>query len=172
MERATGKTIGGDHAPRDRHASTSAGRRSVALLIVALALLPALATARAESRREPRPTPTPDHTLERVEALNQNLAQLQSSLEAARGEIANLGSRLDALASQIAEVKGVVDPMREEVRGLYVESSNVRGEIARLDQSSSAYTEALGKSRYVLTLLLVATAVLQLIVLAVLMRSR
>ena len=38
--------------------------------------------------------------------------------------------------------------------------------------ASVAEAESLGKSRYVLTLLLVATAVLQLVVLAVLLRSR
>ena len=62
--------------------------------------------------------------------------------------------------------------MREEVRGLYVETSNVRSEISRLEEKSVAEAESLGKSRYVLTLLLVATAVLQLVVLAVLLRSR
>jgi septal ring factor EnvC (AmiA/AmiB activator) len=126
----------------------------------------------AETRRVPRPTPTPDHVVEHIEAIEQRLRQIRTVLDAAQSEVANLGSRLDALAASVAEVKGIVEPMREEVRGLYVESSNVRGEIARLDQSSMAYTESLGRSRYVLTLLLVATAVLQLIVLAVLMRKR
>ncbi|HYC23789.1 MAG TPA: hypothetical protein VEI94_13840 [Candidatus Bathyarchaeia archaeon] len=154
---------------RGPSATRALGIAATAVLVVGLAAAPALA---APLRRDPKPTPTPDLTADRIAALSGEIQQTQTALESARGEIANLGSRLDSLAAQIAEVKGIVEPMREEVRGLYVESSNVRGEIARLDQSSSAYTEALGKSRYVLTLLLVATAVLQLIVLAVLMRSR
>ena len=69
-----------------------------------------------------------------------------------------------------AKVKATALPMREEVRGLYVETSNVRSEIARLEQKSVAEAESLGKSRYVFTLLLVATMVLQVVVLAALLR--
>ena len=53
-------------------------------------------------------------------------------------------------------------------------SEFVRGriehEIARLEEKSVAEAESLGKSRYVFTLLLVATMVLQVVVLAALLR--
>ena len=85
-------------------------------------------------------------------------------------DFGGLGSRLDEAQATSGAIKGIAEPMREEVRGLYVETSNVRSEIARLAETYAANTEALAKSRYVLTLLLVATVALQLIILAVLMR--
>ena len=78
--------------------------------------------------------------------------------------------KLETLSGDVNDIKATATPMREEVRGLYVETSNVRSEIARLEEKSVAEAESLGKSRYVFTLLLVATMVLQVVVLAALLR--
>ena len=175
MDQAWRNRSSGRCAPASCSRAPRMSRPSLVLLTapIVLGLLQcASGESVAQTRRVPRPTPTPDQVVERIEAIEQGLREIRTVLDSVQTDVANLGSRLDALAASVAEVKGIDEPMREEVRGLYVESSNVRGEIARLDQSSSAYTEALGRSRYVLTLLLVATAVLQLIVLAVLMRKR
>jgi hypothetical protein len=129
-------------------------------------------SARAQVRREPKATPTPDATIEHIDALAAGLNDMRTDLATMHTDVTGLASSIDALSGGLADVKGIAEPMREEVRGLYVEISNVRGEIARLEQSSTAYTEALGRSRYVLTFLLVVTAVLQLVVLAVLLRRR
>jgi septal ring factor EnvC (AmiA/AmiB activator) len=146
------------------------GRRigtAAVLLILALA-----APGFAQTRRAPRPSPTPEAAAIELGAVTSELKEARNDIAALRGEIAALDSRLSALEALGTDIKGIAEPMREEVRGLYVETSNVRSEIARLEQTNTANTDALGKSRYVLTLLLVATAVLQLVVLAVLLRSR
>jgi hypothetical protein len=133
-------------------------------------VLPVLASA--QPRRTPRPSPTPDPALAQIPEIAASLAEVRREIAALREDLASLGGRLDAIATTASAVKNIAEPMREEVRGLYVESSNLRGEVARLEETYNTNTEALAKSRYVLTLLLVATAVLQAVVLAVLLRSR
>lgn len=120
-----------------------------------------------------KPTPTPNPLIGQMDNVIAELREINASLAALRTAITELGGRLDALdgvASEVNEVKATALPMREEVRGLYVETSNVRSEIARLEAKSVAEAESLGKSRYVFTLLLVATMVLQVVVLAALLR--
>jgi prophage DNA circulation protein len=164
---------GGWRSPlRRARAISLAGRLGAVSLVVAMMVVASPAVAGAQARRAPRPSPTPDRMLEQVTALDSELRATRAELGAVRAEIAALAGRIDALATTAAAIKGIAEPMREEVRGLYVESSNVRAEVARLEETYTANTDALAKSRYVLTLLLVATAVLQLVVLAVLLRSR
>jgi hypothetical protein len=148
--------------------------RAVGLLLIALVLLASGATAGAQTRRSPapRPSPTPNPLVGQMENVIAELREINATLGTLRTGLADLGSRLERIETTETELKGIATPMREEVRGLYVETSNVRSEIARLEEKSVAEAESLGKSRYVLTLLLVATAVLQLVVLAVLLRSR
>lgn len=151
------------------------GTRAVArafALLVTLALLASAHSAQAQTRRAPRPAPTPDAVVTQIESVVSELREVRGEIGALRGEVGALAARLEQIGGVAAETKEVVEPMREEVRGLYVETSNVRSEIARLEQTNVENTASLGKSRYVLTLLLVATAVLQLVVLAVLVRSR
>jgi len=144
-------------------------RLGIAVVLVALAIS---AQGFAQTKRAPRPSPTPEPAAIELGAVTAELKEARNDIAALRGEIAALDSRLSALEALGTDIKGIAEPMREEVRGLYVETSNVRSEIARLEDTNKANTDALGKSRYVLTLLLVATAVLQLVVLAVLLRSR
>jgi len=150
------------------------GRGVARLLLVALTVLACASAAHAQTRRSPAPkaSPTPNPLLGQMENVVAELREINATLGTLRSGLTDLGARLDRIEAGETEVKGVVTPMREEVRGLYVETSNVRSEIARLEEKSNAEAESLGKSRYVLTLLLVATAVLQLVVLAVLLRSR
>jgi len=149
-------------------------RRAPVLLLALIVTLAAAATADAQARRAvaPKPSPTPDPMIEQMENVIAELRELNATLGTVKTAMNELGGRLDRVEQAAAEIKGIATPMRDEVRGLYVETSNVRSEIARLEQKSVAEAESLGKSRYVLTLLLVATAVLQLVVLAVLLRSR
>lgn len=148
-------------------------RRGVAALAAVLVLLAAAGIASAQARRAaPKPSPTPDPMIGQMENVVAELREINVTLGSLKTVLNELGGRLDRVEQAAADIKGVATPMREEVRGLYVETSNVRSEIARLEQKSIAEAESLGKSRYVLTLLLVATAVLQLVVLAVLLRSR
>lgn len=143
-----------------------AGARAVAAVVLAML------AARAADAAPPKPSPTPNPMVGEMENVVAELRELNATLASLRTAIGEVGGRLDRLEQATTEVKATALPMREEVRGLYVETSNVRSEIARLEEKSVAEAESLGKSRYVLTLLLVATAVLQLVVLAVLLRSR
>jgi hypothetical protein len=121
----------------------------------------------------PKPSPSPNPMIGQMDNVIAELREINATLASLRTAITELGGRLDALdgvSSEVNEVKATALPMREEVRGLYVETSNVRSEIARLEEKSVAEAESLGKSRYVFTLLLVATMVLQVVVLAALLR--
>lgn len=145
--------------------------RSVRALACTAALL-FLATASA-AVVAPKPSPTPNPMIGQMDNVVAELREMNATLASLRTAITELGGRLDkldALAGDVNDVKSTVIPMREEVRGLYVETSNVRSEISRLEEKSVAEAESLGKSRYVFTLLLVATMVLQVVVLAALLR--
>ena len=148
------------------------GSGGAVLAAIALVALAIATPAAAQTKRAPKPSPTPAAAVIELGAVTSELHEVRNDIAGLRAEIAALDSRLSTLEASGNEIKGIAEPMREEVRGLYVETSNVRSEIARLEQTNTANTDALGKSRYVLTLLLVATAVLQLVVLAVLLRSR
>ena len=145
---------------------------AVATAFLAFGLVAFVGIADAQTRRAPKPSPTPDPTIAELAAVTAELKEMRSDLSQLGAQVVALGARLDAVVASVGEVKGIVEPMREEVRGLYVETSNVRSEIARLEETYTENTQSIGKSRYVLTLLLVATAVLQLVALAVLLRSR
>lgn len=168
------------HAPGPSPASSFAPRRGLlanaalaALLLAFFAAVLATASgAAAQARRAPKPSPTPDPAAAQLENVTAELGEINAELGMLHATLADLSGRLGRLEAEVTEIGSVVVPMREEVRGLYVETSNVRSEIARLEEKSIAEADALGRSRYVLTLLLVATAVLQLVVLAVLLRSR
>jgi hypothetical protein len=140
--------------------------------LVGLAVLLLVATP-GQSATPPKPSPTPNPMIGQMDNVVAELREINATLASLRTAITELGGRLDTLdgvSSEINEVKATALPMREEVRGLYVETSNVRSEIARLEEKSVAEAESLGKSRYVFTLLLVATMVLQVVVLAALLR--
>lgn len=166
----------GDGSPRcgSSRRSPRSPRGGVAALTAVLLLLAAATVASAQARRAaaPKPSPTPDPMIGQMENVVAELREINVTLGSLKTALNELGGRLDRVEQAATDLKGIATPMREEVRGLYVETSNVRSEIARLEEKSIAEAESLGKSRYVLTLLLVATAVLQLVVLAVLLRSR
>lgn len=140
--------------------------------VACVAALLFLATA-SEAVVAPKPSPTPNPMIGQMDNVVAELREMNATLASLRTAITELGGRLDkldALAGDVDDIKSTATPMREEVRGLYVETSNVRSEISRLEEKSVAEAESLGKSRYVFTLLLVATMVLQVVVLAALLR--
>lgn len=145
--------------------------RSVPALACTAVLL-FLATA-SDAVVAPKPSPTANPMIAQMDNVVAELREMNATVASLRTAITELGGRLDkldALAGEVDDIKSTATPMREEVRGLYVETSNVRSEISRLEEKSVAEAESLGKSRYVFTLLLVATMVLQVVVLAALLR--
>lgn len=147
-------------------------RALLALRLVCAAAVLFVATA-SGAVVAPKPSPTPNPVIGEMENVVAELREVNASLASLRTAINELGGRLDkleTLSGDVNDIKATATPMREEVRGLYVETSNVRSEIARLEEKSVAEAESLGKSRYVFTLLLVATMVLQVVVLAALLR--
>ncbi|MBM4245130.1 MAG: hypothetical protein FJ148_15165 [Deltaproteobacteria bacterium] len=147
-------------------------RRDVAAWLACAMILLGAATT-TEALVGPKPSPSPNPMVGQLDDAVDQLRQINATLATLRTSIDQLGGRLDELeqlSADLNDVKATTIPMREEVRGLYVETSNVRSEIARLEEKSVAEAESLGKSRYVLTLLLVATMVLQVVVLAALLR--
>lgn len=137
-----------------------------------VACLASLALADPAAGQAARPSPSPQPVRAELDDVVAELREINATLGALRTEVESLGARLDRLEEIATRLHGIATPMREEVRGLYVETSNVRSEIARLEAKSADEENSLARSRYVLTLLLVATAVLQIVVLVVLLRSR
>lgn len=151
-------------------ASRRCALRGLSLVGAVVALLVASASGAVVA---PKASPTPNPMVGQMDNVVAELREMNASLASLRTAITELGSRLDkleTLSADVNDIKAIATPMREEVRGLYVETSNVRSEISRLEEKSVAEAESLGKSRYVFTLLLVATMVLQVVVLAALLR--
>jgi prefoldin subunit 5 len=157
----------------DDELSVKLRRRVRALSGVACVAVLLVVSSAAAAPVLPKPSPSPNPMIAQLDDVVAELREVNATLGALRTSITELGGRIDRLeqlGSAIDQVKATAVPMREEVRGLYVETSNVRSEIARLEEKSAAEAESLGKSRYVFTLLLVATMVLQVVVLAALLR--
>lgn len=147
--------------------------RACVRLGVLLPLLCLVLGSPSHAAANPKPSPTPNPMIAQLDGVVAELREINATIASLRTTVTELGGRLDKLeqlSSDLNDVKATVVPMREEVRGLYVETSNVRSEISRLEEKSVAEAESLGKSRYVFTLLLVATMVLQVVVLAALLR--
>lgn len=155
---------------RSRRMTDRRGRGGLSVLVATAVILAAGAADAAAPAR--RAGPPAQDLAPVVNGIAAELKAAREDLAALRLDLTALSGRVDEAAATAESVKKIAEPMREEVRGLYVETSNVRSEIARLEQTWAENTEALARSRYVLTLLLVATAALQLVVLAVLLRSR
>jgi hypothetical protein len=148
-------------------------RRHLMRVLALAGLVLLLVGTRADAVAPPKASPTPNPMIGQMDNVVAELREINATLASLRTAITELGGRLDKLeeiSSEVNDVKATALPMREEVRGLYVETSNVRSEITRLEEKSVAEAESLGKSRYVFTLLLVATMVLQVVVLAALLR--
>lgn len=157
----------------DDELSVKRRRRARALSGIACVAALVAVTSAGAAPVTPKASPSPNPMIAQLDDVVAELREVNATLGALRTSIAELGGRLDRLeqlGGAIDQVKATAVPMREEVRGLYVETSNVRSEIARLEEKSVAEAESLGKSRYVFTLLLVATMVLQVVVLAALLR--
>ena len=153
--------------------SVTRRRRTRMLSRVACEVMLLVIAGASEAAVTPKPSPSPNPMIAQLDDVVAELREVNATLGSLRTSINDLGGRLDRLeqlGGTLEQVKATAVPMREEVRGLYVETSNVRSEIARLEEKSVAEAESLGKSRYVFTLLLVATMVLQVVVLAALVR--
>jgi hypothetical protein len=110
------------------------GRFALALFAL-LATLSSASLAVAQTRHAaPKPSPTPNPLVDQMENVVGELREINATLGTLRTALTELGTRLDRVAEETTEIKGIATPMREEVRGLYVETSNVRSEIARLEE--------------------------------------
>lgn len=74
----------------------------------------------------------------------------------------------DLLQSAMEQIKG----MREEVRGLYVESSGLKGDIAQLSKQVEGVEASLGSFRLNSGILIAVVLVLQIFLAALMFRSR
>lgn len=169
MDPARNGVNDGDERSVERRELARVPSRRVMVLLPLLLLVASLSHASST----PKASPTPNPMIAQMDGVIAELREINATIAALRTTVTELGGRIDKLeqvSSDVNDVKATVVPMREEVRGLYVETSNVRSEISRLEEKSVAEAESLGKSRYVFTLLLVATMVLQVVVLAALLR--
>jgi peptidoglycan hydrolase CwlO-like protein len=99
------------------------------------------------------------------------LAQLRDQLNEAQRALSDLRDevRQDREAFQ-AEVEQTKE-MREEVRGLYVESSGLKGDIAQLGQRVESFEHSLGSFRLSSGIVVAVVIVLQVVLLGLTFRS-
>ncbi len=139
-------------------------------------------TAEPAAKSDPRAKPTPFPVAEVMERLNalteaqrrvasdlsdlrEQLSTTQRSLGEGQNEVRQNG---EAQQTTLDQVKG----MREEVRGLYVESSGTKGDIAQLGKQVEALDGSLGNFRLSSGIVVAVIIVLQLILVGLMFRGR
>lgn len=97
--------------------------------------------------------------------LRDQVGELQRSLSAERDEVRQ---NRDLLQAGIDQSKG----MREEVRGLYVESSGLKGDIAQVGKQVEGLDASLGNFRLSAGIVVAIVIVLQLALVGLMFRGR
>lgn len=152
---------------------------AVALGLAGLAGIPRVSAAQPPAPR--RDVRAPAKGLEPAQLAA--IAEAQRSLAA---DIAQLRDQIDALRQAIGQgQEGMrqhhdllqntaeqLKEMREEVRGLYVESSGVKGDIAQLSKQFEGLDASLGRFRLNSGILIAVILVLQLFLAALMFRGR
>ncbi len=148
------------------------------LLLCAPLTADAQPAPKAATKREPKPAKAPELTQElnaltdAQRALAADLSQLRDQLNAVQRGIGEghdeARQNRDILQTTLDQVKG----MREEVRGLYVESSGLKGDIAQVGKQVEGLEGSLGGFRLNSGILIAVVLVLQLLLVGLMFRGR
>lgn len=175
---------GGNRVARDRFSRGSRGFAVVIAGLCAAGLLCAPLTAGAQpapkgaAKREPKGAKAPEVVQElnavadAQRALAADISQLRDQLNAVQRGVGEghdeVRQNRDILQTTLEQVKG----MREEVRGLYVESSGLKGDIAQVGKQVEGLEGSLGGFRLNSGILIAVVLVLQLLLVGLMFRGR
>lgn len=98
--------------------------------------------------------------------------RLEEQLGQVQKRLADVDSEVRPLREQVHGVHETLRELREEVRGLYVESSGLKGDIAQVSDKLDGLGEELSNFRLSAGIIAALLVLLQIIGLALLLRSR
>lgn len=146
--------------------------------VLVLVLLAAPAALAQAGKGDPRRAAAPQLG-EQLSALAARQESLEAGLEKLAGELGQLRETLGqlhaAMEKQRDSIAGIQQQdrdMREEVRGLYVETSGLKGDIAQVGQQVNEARQELGSFRFSSGIIAALIVVLQIVVAGLALRGR
>ncbi len=132
--------------------------------------------AKAKAPNVAQITQTVEAVAEAQRSLAASLAQLQAQvreLQSALGELrAAAQERHDALQTAVDQLLDQLKETREEVRGLYVESSGVKSDVAQVGKQVETLDQSLGGFRLSSGIVVAVLIVLQVVLVGLMFRGR
>ena len=144
----------------------------IGAVVVAIAL-----PSPAAAQKAARPDPT-----KQIEALDQSIQTLRNEVQALQEQVRELSERLLSLAdeqrtereaagAQIETGKQTHEELRELLRGLYVESSGIKADVAQAREDVQAVSNSMESFRLSSGILIAVVIVLQVILAALALRG-
>jgi hypothetical protein len=134
--------------------------------------------ARAPEKKEAKAARAPEVTqginalIEAQRSLAADISQLRDQLNALQRGVGEghdeVRQNRDVLQTSLEQIKG----MREEVRGLYVESSGLKGDIAQVGKQVEELDASLGNFRLSSGIVVAVVIVLQVVLVGLMFRGR
>jgi len=151
----------------------------LALLVLGGVCAGTVAHAETRSKAAPK-APEVAHTLTAVldaqHSLAVEMAQLRDQLNAVQRSLAetqdHLRQQRDALQAILDQSLEQIKGMREEVRGLYVESGGLKGDIGQVGKQVDALDSSLGNFRLSAGIVVALVIVLQIVLVGLMLRGR
>jgi TolA-binding protein len=166
-----------------RHGWIESKAAAAAMLVLAGALVCAPSRAAAErakgrSKKEAKAagasavSPDLNAVIEAQRSLAADISQLRDQLNATQQSVAEghdeVRQNRDVLQTTLEQTKG----MREEVRGLYVESNGLKSDIAQLGKQVEGLDTSLGNFRLSSGIVVAVVIVLQVVLVGLMFRGR
>jgi hypothetical protein len=183
-ESSTGGDTGEEAAPSEPPASAAFPRRAIPSRLWLVVLCGLIVCGASLATAEPaKPDPgaarlNPAEITEKLNGIIEAERALAVSLTEARGEVEELGRVLQQVRDDMRQTREAFDAeveqtkaMREEVRGLYVESSGLKGDIAQLGARVETFEESLGSFRLSSGLFVAVVIVLQVVLVGLTFRG-
>ena len=153
------------------------------VLIAAAGLRPFAANAAPDPKAARAATAQLEQAVSAINAIEGEHKALTASITELRSQVSDLQRALGDLREEIRQKQeaahGAIDQtltqikeMREEVRGLYVESSGIKGDVAQAVKQVDALDENLDSFRLSAGIIVAVVIVLQLVLMGLALRSR
>jgi methyl-accepting chemotaxis protein len=143
-------------------------------LMVAVSAVKAAPDSKVDAKRF-----NPAEVTQGFASLQEAQRGLAASIGELRGQIDELRSTVGSMHEDLKQARDLVQTsidhnkeMREEVRGLYVESSGLKGDIAQTGKAVEALQQELGSFRLSSGIIIALVIVLQLLLISLTFRGR
>jgi len=142
-----------------------------------------VAAGAAPDPKAPRPAPTPSQVEQSLAAVRAAQTDLASSINDLRSQMTDLQRAITELREEARQGResnhdilemavNQVKEMREEVRGLYVESSGIKGDVGHASKRVETLDASLGSFRLSAGIIVAVVIVLQLVLVGLTFRNR